>query len=106
MGRLLVGEEDNFIVEEITNDGIICGKGCGWGGFFVIVAEFALFIVFLEDCSLHCIFVNPQMVTNTVWKQGVPKCDFFCLPPPFHTGITIWKWGNQMGIYSPMVIFS
>ena len=31
------------------------------------------------------VYVNPQMVTNTVWKQGVPKMGcFFWLP------ISIW----------------
>ena len=30
--------------------------------------------------------VNPQMGTNTLWLRGVPKCEIFCLPPPFHTG--------------------
>jgi len=30
--------------------------------------------------------VNPQMVTNTLWLRGVPKCEIFRLPPPFHTG--------------------
>jgi hypothetical protein len=32
------------------------------------------------------IYVNPQMVTNTLWLRGVSKCEIFCLPPPFHTG--------------------
>jgi hypothetical protein len=32
------------------------------------------------------IYFNPQMVTNTLWLRGVPKCKIFCLPPPFHTG--------------------
>ncbi len=32
------------------------------------------------------IYFNPQMVTNTLWLRGVPKCEIFCLPPPFHTG--------------------
>ena len=31
-------------------------------------------------------YVNPQMGTNTLWLRGVPKCEIFCLPPPFHTG--------------------
>jgi hypothetical protein len=35
------------------------------------------------------IYVNPQMVTNTLWLWGVPKCEIFCLPPHNHTGITI-----------------
>ena len=32
-------------------------------------------------------YVNPRMVTNTLWLWGVPKWEIFCLPPPFHMGI-------------------
>jgi hypothetical protein len=37
----------------------------------------------------------PQiMVTNTLWLWGVPKCENFHLPPPFHMGITIYGNGE------------
>jgi hypothetical protein len=31
-------------------------------------------------------YVNPQMGTNSVWEQGVPKWEFLCLPARFHMG--------------------
>ncbi len=36
-------------------------------------------------------YVNLQMVTNTLWLWGVPKCECFCLPLYDHMGITICK---------------
>jgi hypothetical protein len=32
------------------------------------------------------VYVNPPMVTNTLWLREVPKCEILRLPPPFHTG--------------------
>jgi len=37
--------------------------------------------------KIGSIYVHPRMVTNTSWLWGVPKWEFVCLPPPFHTGI-------------------
>ena len=37
--------------------------------------------------------VNPQMVTNTLWLRGVPKCDFFVSLPLSIRGLSIWLRG-------------
>ena len=40
------------------------------------------------------IYVNPQTVTNTLWKRDVPKCNFLFGPLPLSIqGLPIWKWG-------------
>ena len=49
-------------------------------------------LVFTIIRLLIVVYVNPRMVTNTLWLWGVPKWEIFRLPPPFHTGIPIWKW--------------
>ncbi len=40
--------------------------------------------------SVH---VNPQMVTNSFWKRGFPKWDFFLLPTHFRTGVPCVEMG-------------
>ena len=55
-----------------------------------ILSSTAYFCVCVSE--EECMYVNPRMVTNTLWLWGVPKWEIFRLPPPFHTGIPIWKW--------------
>ncbi len=33
----------------------------------------------------HLLYVNPQMVANTLWERGVTEWNFLSLPPRFHT---------------------
>ena len=58
--------------------------------FFLTMLSYFM-LVFTIIRLLIVVYVNPRMVTNTLWLWGVPKWEFFCLPPPFHTGIPIWK---------------
>ncbi len=40
------------------------------------------------------IYVNPQMVTNTVWLWGVPKWEFFLSPSPYPYGDSPYGYGD------------
>ena len=59
--------------------------------FFLTMLSYFM-LVFTIIRLLIVVYVNPRMVTNTLWLWGVPKWEIFRLPPPFHTGIPIWKW--------------
>ncbi len=63
----------------------------------------------LTRCSIisqpNCVYVGPQMETNSIRKRGFPIWEYPSLPAHFHTVITIWKRWSPYRKHSHMVIF-